>query len=192
VHRIPSACHGWAETVAAYRFLDNPAIGEQESLSGHIQATLERIRTQGVVLFVQDTTLLDDGTTRPKKGMGTVKVKVREEPLLHPTVAFTPARLNLGVLGLQRWQRPEQPVAQERHRKPRAENERSRWLEGYQLACEVQQRCPNTLVVNVADREGDLHEWFLEARQRLPGERAECISRAKGNRRLAKGTEPRY
>jgi hypothetical protein len=50
VHRIPSACHGWAETVAAYRFLDNPAIGDQEILSGHHHATLERIRTQEVVL----------------------------------------------------------------------------------------------------------------------------------------------
>ncbi len=24
VHRIPSVCHGWAETVAAYRCLDKP------------------------------------------------------------------------------------------------------------------------------------------------------------------------
>jgi Transposase DNA-binding/Transposase Tn5 dimerisation domain len=192
VQSIPTACHGWAETVAAYRFLDNPAIGEQEMLSGHRHATLERIRTQEVVLLVQDTTFLDYGTTRPKKGMGTVKVKVREEHLLHPTVAFTPARLNLGVLGLQMWQRPEQPVAQERHRKPLAEQESARWLEGYQLACEVQQSCPETLVVNIADREGDIHEWFLEASRRLPGERAEFIIRAKCNRRLAKETAPRY
>jgi hypothetical protein len=141
---------------------------------------------------VQDTTFLDDGTTRPKQGMGTVKVKVREAHLLHPTVALTPARLNLGVLGLKMWQRPEPPVAQERHRKPLAEQESARWLAGYQLACEVQQRCPDTLVVNIADREGDIHEWFLEAMRRLPGERAEVIIRAKCNRRLAKGKEPRY
>jgi Transposase DNA-binding/Transposase Tn5 dimerisation domain len=192
VHSIPSACHGWAETVAAYRFLDNPAIGEQEILSGHQHATLERMRTQAVVLLVQDTTFLDYGTTQPKKGMGTVKVKVREEYLLHPTVAFTPERMNLGVLGLKMWQRPEQPVAQERHRKPLEEKESYRWVEGYQLACEVQQSCPETLVVSVADREGDIHEWFLDAMQRLPGERAEFIIRAKCNRRLAKGKEPRY
>jgi Transposase DDE domain len=123
--------------------------------------------------------------------MGTVKVKVREEHLLHPTVAFTPARLNLGALGLKMWQRPEQPVAQERHRKPLAEQESARWLEGYQLACEVQQSCPDTLVVNIADREGDIHEWCLDAMQRLPGERAEFIIRAKCNRRIAKGKEPR-
>jgi Transposase DNA-binding len=125
VHSIPRACHGWAETVAAYRFLDNPAIDEQEMLSGHTHATLERIRAQEVVLLVQDTTFLDYGTTQPKQGMGTVKIKVRDEYLLHPIVAFTPERGNLGVLGMTMWQRPEQPVAQERHRKPIEEKESS-------------------------------------------------------------------
>ena len=48
---IPSACHGWAETVAAYRFLDNPSVGFEEILSGHKQATLERLRTQEVGLL---------------------------------------------------------------------------------------------------------------------------------------------
>jgi hypothetical protein len=94
VQSIPRACHGWVETVAAYRFLDNPAIGEQEILSGHQHATLERIRAQEVVLLVHDTTFLNDGTTQQKPGMGTVKVKSRAESLRHPTVAFTPERVN--------------------------------------------------------------------------------------------------
>ena len=80
--------------MAAYRFLNNPDIGVQEILSGHTHATLERIRTQEVVLLVQDTTFLHDGTTQPKAAMGTIKIKRREEYLLHPTVAFTPERVN--------------------------------------------------------------------------------------------------
>ena len=116
-----------------------------------------------------------------------MKEKTREEYLLHPTVAFTPGRVNLGVLGLRMWQRPEEPVAQERSHKPIEDKESYRWLEGYELACEVQQRCPETLVVNVADREGDIHEWFLARRSRAGGHRAEFIIRAKGNRRIAKG-----
>jgi transposase-like protein len=91
---MPTACHGWAETVAAYRFLDNPDIGVQEILSGHTHATRERIRPQEVVLLVQDTTFLHYGTTQPKAGMGTVKIKKREEYLRHATVAFTPERVN--------------------------------------------------------------------------------------------------
>ena len=50
VSSIPRACHGWAETVAAYRFLDNPSVGCAEILSGHKQATLARLRTQEVAL----------------------------------------------------------------------------------------------------------------------------------------------
>ena len=57
-------------------------------------ATLERIRAQEIVLLVQDTTFLKYGTTQPKAGMGTVKIKTREEYLLHPTVVFTPERIH--------------------------------------------------------------------------------------------------
>jgi transposase-like protein len=118
VGRMPTACQGWAETIAAYRFLHNSDIGVQEILSGHTHATLERIRTQEVVLLVQDTTFLHYGTTQPKAGMGTIKIKTPEEYLLHLTVAFTPERVNLGVIGMKLWQRPEEPVAQQRKRKP--------------------------------------------------------------------------
>jgi transposase len=83
-------------------------------------------------------------------------------------------------------------VAQERHRKPIEEEESYRWLQGYQLACEVQQRCPDTLVVSMADREGDIHEWFLDAVRRAPEERAEFIIRAKCNRRIGTGKTPSY
>jgi len=192
VSSIPTACHGWAETVAAYRFLDNSDIGVQEILSGHTHATLERIRTQEVVLLVPDTTFLNYGTTQPKAGMGTVKIKTREEYLLHPTVAFTPERVNLGVVGMKVWQRPEQPVAQQRKSKPIEEKESYRWLEGYQDACKVKQACPTTLVINLADREGDIQEWFVDAMRREPAQRAECIIRAKCNRCLAPGAAQRY
>jgi hypothetical protein len=124
VNSIPPACHGWAATVAAYRFLANPAIGVQESLSGHTQATLQRIRAQEVVLLGHDTTLLHDGTTRPKAAMGTVKSKPRKASLLHPTVVFTPERGNLGGVGMKVWPRPEPPVAGQRKHTPLAETER--------------------------------------------------------------------
>src|SRR5262249_23669395 len=104
---IPRACHGWAETLAAYRFLDNPRVGLKEILAGHQQATLERLQGQEVILLVQDPTFLNYGTLRPRTGVGTVKERTREEYLLHLTVAFTPQRVNLGVLGLRLWHPPQ-------------------------------------------------------------------------------------
>jgi len=132
VGSMPTACQGWAETVAAYRSLHNSDIGVQEILSGYTHATLARIRTQEVVLLVQETTFLHDGTTQPKAGMGTVKITTREEYLLHLTVAFTAERVNVGGMGMKVWQRPEEPIAQQRKHKPIEEKERYRWLEGYQ------------------------------------------------------------
>jgi len=192
VSSIPSACHGWAETVAAYRFLENPRVGCEEILSGHRQATRGRIRAQAVALLVQDTSFLNYGTLKPRVGVGTVKERSCEEYLLHTTVAFTPERVNLGVLGAKLWQRPAEPVAHERARKPIEEKESYRWLEGYALACEVQQSCPQTVVVSVADCEGDIQEWFLEAMNRPAEERAEFLIRAKCNRRLAQGAQHDY
>lgn len=127
---IPRACRGWAETGAAYRFLENPRVGVAEILSGHQQATVERIRAQEVALLVQDPSFLNYGTLQPKAGMGTVKARTCEEYLLHATVGFTPERVNLGVLGAKLWPRPEQPVGHKRKQRPIEEKESYRWLEG--------------------------------------------------------------
>ena len=56
----------------------------------------------------------------------------------------------------------------------------------------MQQACPQTVVLSVADCEGDIQEWFLEAMHRVPRERAEFRIRAKGNRRLAPGAAHDY
>ena len=47
-------------------------------------------------------------------------------------------------------------------------------------------------MVNVADREGDIQECFLEALSRAAADRAEFIGRAKCNRRITTGQDQRY
>ena len=74
-----------------------------------------------------------------------------------------------------------------RQRQPSEAQTRDRWLEGYALACEVKQTCPAPLVVNVADRDGEIHAWCWDAMRRPPDARAECLLRAQGHRRLANG-----
>ncbi len=148
---IPASCQGWSETKSVYRFLDNHRVGFDEILSGHKAATIERISKEPMVLLTQDTTFVDLGSEK-NVGLGTLKYHRSDNHLLHPTVAFTPSRSNLGVVGAKFWQRPEKKVAHLRNKKPIEEKESYRWLESYELACEVQSQCPNTLVLNVADR----------------------------------------
>ena len=80
--------------MAASRFLHHPHMDAQEIVSGHTHATLERSRAQEIVLLVQDPTFLTYGTTQPKAGLGTGKIKTREESLRHPPVVFTPERIH--------------------------------------------------------------------------------------------------
>ena len=185
---IPSAASGWAETQAAYRFLDNNKLTLPDILSGHRQATINRIKQQPVVLIAQDTTFLNYGTETEKLKFGTLRRTPSDHYLLHPSVAFTPSRINLGILDAKIWQRPEEKTAHLRDKKPVSEKESYRWLEGYETACQVQTDCPDTLIVNIADREGDIHDWFLDAQQRRENTRAHYIIRAKCNRRIENDT----
>jgi hypothetical protein len=181
---IPAACRGWAETQAAYRFLHNERVEAVDILDGHSRATLQRIACEPVVLILQDTTFLEYVTERARHGFGTLRRTVKDEYLRHPSVAFTPERVNLGVLGHHCWQRPEEPIGHQRKHRPLEAKESQRWLRGYELACQVQRHCPQTLVINMADREGDIHDWCLEATNRPAPERAAVIIRAKCNRRV--------
>src|SRR5512134_1164045 len=56
---IPLASGGWAETKAAYRWLDNPALEWRDLLEVHTLRTGERLQGPPVVLCLQDTTEAD-------------------------------------------------------------------------------------------------------------------------------------
>jgi len=95
--------------------------------------------------------------------------------LPHPTLAVTLQRVALGVLGGEVWQRLETSPRQERRRKGVDEKESRRWVAGYQLAGEVSSLVEGTLIVNLADAERDIYEWFAETLEYSPRTRAEWI-----------------
>ena len=153
---IPAACNSWAETLAAYRCFDNDQVTFETVLASHKGATVERCREHPVVLLIQDTTSLKDTHTPVAKGLGTLSEQESEEVLLHPTLAITPQRVSLGVLGGEVGQRLETSPREERRLKGIDEKESRRWVAGYQLAGEVSSLAEKTLIVNIADAEGDI------------------------------------
>jgi hypothetical protein len=186
---IPVACGGWAETIAAYRFFDNDKVTFDQVLESHVEASIERIRCYPVVLLPQDTTDLVHTINKGSKGLGTIKETEKKELFLHPTIAITPHRVCLGVVGAEIWERTEKSPRSERRNKPINEKESSIWLDGYHTACEISSQVPETLIVNIADREGDIYEWFLETEEYSHDTRAEWIIRAAQNRLLDKEDE---
>lgn len=176
---INAACDGWGDTLAAYRFFNNPAVTPEEILRPHREATIRRLREHPVVLLVQDTTELDF-TKHPPQDARCLNKAERFGLYAHAHLAVTPGKWHLGVVGLDFFDRAAETLgkADERSRWPIEQKESFRWLEGYRLACQVAAESAGTRVVSVADREGDIYDIFVEAQQPV-GPRADFLIRAK-------------
>jgi Transposase Tn5 dimerisation domain/Transposase DNA-binding len=174
---IPLACGGWAETKAAYRLLDNPALDWREVLDVQTERTAERMRGHPVVLCLQDTTELDFSSQPGIAGLGRLNYEARQGLYVHPTLAVTPMGVALGVIDAWIWARgpKDQPQVKES----------TRWVEGYEIVADLAEQRPDTRLVYVADREGDLRALMDAAARR--GTPADWLVRAKHNRNTLAG-----
>ena len=164
---IPQACGSWAPTKAAYRFLDNPAVDPDVILEAHCQKSVQRAQDQRVILALQDTTTLNYSTHPHTQGMGPIANNASKTVgfFVHSTLCVSAQGDSLGLVRVERWARdPDtfQSQCRQRNRRPMNEKESQRWLDSYQRAQELAQQCPQSLVVSVADREGDIHEVLAQ------------------------------
>lgn len=163
---INSACEGWGDTLAAYRFFKNQAIEPDQILQPHVEATQRRIKDHPVVLIVQDTTELDF-SPHPPDDAKCLNKKDRFGLYDHTHLAVTPEQLCLGVVGVEEFDRTPESLgkAKERATLPIEQKESLRWLTGYRLASRLAGETPTTQIVSVADREADIYDIFMEAEQ---------------------------
>lgn len=174
---IPVASGGFAETKAAYRLLDNPALEWRELLEAHTRRTVERMQGHGVVLCIQDTTELDFTSQPGIAGLGRLSYEAQHGLYVHPTLVVTPQGLALGVVDAWMWAR-----------KPKSEpaiKESVRWVEGYEIVADLAEQTPDIRLVYVADREGDLRALMDKAARR--GHPADWLVRATHNRNTEAG-----
>ena len=182
-----SACDGWSDTLAAYRFFDNRSVRPEDILQSHVDATKRRMQEHPVVLIAQDTTELDF-SDHPPKDARCLNTEDQLGLYDHTHLAVTPGGLSLGVVGVEYFDRDAEGLghSKERSKLPIEEKESFRWLTGYRLACELARDCPETQVVSIADREADLYDIFMEAEKQAKEHprSADFIIRAKIKRSL--------
>jgi hypothetical protein len=151
---------------AAYRFFDNDTIDMEVLLKPHIEASIERVKRERIVLAVQDTTTLTY-SDHAGKGMGPVNTRGDGAVglMIHDTMAFTEDGVPLGLLDVQCWSRKEEEAGKRefRGRLPIEQKESIKWLKSYRAVEEAQRLCPDTMLVSVGDREADIYEFFEEA-----------------------------
>lgn len=179
---------GWSPAKAAYGFIEHRTapISLPGLLFGHIQATQARMAAEPWVLLPQDTTTLNYTGLRQTTGLGPLGEQKGRGLWLHSMLAMRPDGLPLGVLDAQCWARPPQnPGTKDpkRNAKTIDEKESFRWLDAFNTAAAAARRMPQTQLVVMTDREGDLYELH-DAVQIGPGN-LHTLIRAKHDRNLA-------
>jgi hypothetical protein len=162
---LPQALQNGAALKAAYRFFDNADIAHEKILASHVVSSLKRLKGHEVILAVQDTTFIDYSTHLATDGLGPLHAKGGYGMVCHGTLAFTPARLPLGVLGLRLWARdPDQPQRRTTRRaRPIEDKESYKWIDSVHAIAVLKAQLPDTRWVSVADRESDVFEFFTQA-----------------------------
>jgi hypothetical protein len=178
---IPLACEDWANTKAAYRFLDNDRVSEAEILAGHFQATRERAAaTDGPILVLHDTTefsfkrediaavgMIRKAVTGKYRG-GALQHYTACGILMHSSLAVTTEQLPLGLVAAKFWTREKFKGTNALKKKinptrvPIEEKESFRWLENLRQSTDLLQE--PTRCVHIGDRESDIYELFCTAR----------------------------
>jgi hypothetical protein len=183
---VAQACASRAKTKAAYRFMDHEQTTIDTLLHPHFLATEVRVRTEAIVLAVQDTTSLNYTAHAATEGMGPIGSTANgpQGLHLHSTLAFSTQGTPLGFLDVQCWSRDPADFGKKakRHRVPIEEKESFKWLKSFRAVAAVQARCPDTTLVSVGDREADLYELFEEAIAHPGGPK--LLVRAEHNRQL--------
>lgn len=157
---IPTALDTWSETIAAYRFFSNEKVTSEKIFLPHKHATLKRIKSEKVVLLPQDTSEINYSSKTDIEGLGPLSTETYRGFLLHPVLAITPDRLCLGSLSNEMWVRKSIGNKGLNRDRPIEDKESIRWIKGFEIAENVAKEAPNTLVMNIADREGDIYEFF--------------------------------
>jgi hypothetical protein len=186
---IPQACGSLAEVKATYRFVENDAIIPAVIRQSHHQATVQRVGAHPIVLAVQDTTALNYTTHPCTEGLGPIcHTRHSIGLLVHSTLAITPAGQPLGFLHNAVRARDRHARVPSRERRQLADKESYKWVESLTACQAVAPRCPDTMLVNITDREGDLYELFVQALRAPAGKRVELLVRARHDRKLAEGS----
>ena len=123
-------------------------------MTSHYEATVERCRSQPVVLALQDTTTLNYDTLVGTSGLDHLGGggKGTRGLLPHCGMAVTPGGQPLGLYDMDVSFRQD------------PSNDSRRWVKMLDRAAALATVCPNSRVVTICDREGDFWELLTRAR----------------------------
>jgi Domain of unknown function (DUF4338)/Transposase DNA-binding len=155
---------GWTPAKGAYGLIEHRSapLSLNSIIAAHAEATQARMAAEAWVLLPQDTTTLNYRGLRETTGLGPLGESKGRGLWLHTLQAVRPDGVPLGLLGAHCWARAqpgeESAPTPGRNALALCEKESARWVEMLRVASAAARRMPQTQLVVLADREGDLYE----------------------------------
>jgi hypothetical protein len=172
-----------------YYFIDSPreSLNPEAMLATHRKRTMQRMMSHPLALVVQDTTDLNFSRRPQTTGLGVVgsnQTGAKSLGLkLHSSVVLTPEGLPLGILrSVAEAPEPKGEGEKQSAGRPMEEKKSFRWVQGLRDCVAAAEEMPETRLLMVADREGDIFELLAEAE--ATRKRVGVLVRAAHNRRL--------
>jgi hypothetical protein len=199
---LPAQCHAAAEIKAAYRALSYSKISASDLMTSHAAASMAHLEAQppcgGVLLAVQDTTTLNFSTHQALSGQGPIGKNSSSTTGFHAhgTLLVGGDGYVFGMLESEFYardalaikaKREANPSNSKRNREKAEDKESARWLRSLRCtAALAATRPPDTLTINVADREADMYElWLLADELRVSTPQLHLLVRSQHNRKIA-------
>lgn len=161
---ISRACGDWSAVKAAYRFFDNDKVSAEKVLDPHFQQTVDRMRSHERVFAIQDTTYLDYTAHQATQGLGPIGNGAHncQGLVKHTTFVVSASGLPLGCLTDQVWVR-DASEKKAYKTQPLEAKESYKWI---QALSQTHARTPEGVeVITICDREADVYEFFVEAKE---------------------------
>ena len=168
---LASSFEAWSGIKAAYRFFANAKVDERTMLAPHIAQTVVRARDHETILSLQDTVYLDYNKRVKTAHLDFVQRtghgKTIRGLMLHNTLAVSTDGSPIGLLDQRFIDRKSfhgnnaREKNEIRHcNEAIGDKESRRWFDVVQELAELD--FGRTRVVHVADREGDIYEFFRD------------------------------
>lgn len=181
-----SSFENWTQAKGAYGLINHPntQINLQTLIEPHLHATLGRMAAEKVILLPQDTTTLNYSGLKETTGLGPLGTNKGQGLWLHSLLALRPDGIPLGIVDVQcaAHKKIDAKQTRERNTKAISQKESVKWLKSLDRIKQFAPAMPQTKLIALADREGDLYELHDMINQ--GPENLHNLVRAKHNRNL--------
>ena len=132
---IPQACGKWADTKAAYRFIDNEKVVPEAIRDSVNRSTAQTCGALDTVLVVQDTASMVFPNAYKAEGLGPINNTKAKGLFVHTALALRENGVAVGIVGQQCWCRPKnKSTTKQKNRKrnktlPGQRKESARWMD---------------------------------------------------------------